>query len=91
MSVMDTASTSIIVKMVTLSEFARLMDVCPNTVRRWIREEKLRAGEHFFRDHRVLRFPWGTDLVSALIKESASKPIRPRISSSGRRKLKYRT
>lgn len=91
MAMIETANAGVIVRMVTLLEFAKLMNVCPNTVRRWMRTEKLKAGEHYFRDVRVIRFPWSEELVRSIIS-TTSAPSRPKLSTTGRnhRKLKYR-
>lgn len=91
---MSDASTEIEpLTMVSLAEFARRMGVCPNTVRAWIAAGRLQEGAHFLRAGRVIRFPWGRELVERLLREwhPSPPPPRPHLKSRrGSRGLKFK-
>ena len=77
--------------MVSLAEFARRMGVCPNTVRAWIAAGRLLEGAHFLRAGRLIRFPWGRELVERLMRDwhPSPPPPRPRLKSR-RGNLKFK-
>lgn len=81
-------------EMINLGEFAARMGVCVNTVRYWIRTEKLVEGVHYFRAGHIYRFPWGAEFVEKLMLANAPKPLphRPKMLSrqGNRTRLKYR-
>lgn len=80
-------------EMVDLAGFACRMGVCPNTVRSWIATGKLLEGVHYLRSGRVIRFPWGPELVDKLMCDwhPSPQPPRPRLKSRrGNRGLKFK-
>lgn len=75
------------IEMLTVEEFAKRMKVCRTTVFQWIKEGVLVQGEHYIRLGRVIRFPWGPELIQALKKPVVKgKPPAPR-----RKRLKATT
>lgn len=80
--------------MVSLSDFARKMGVCANTVRRWMKEGVITEGVHYLRVGHVIRFPWGYENIQQLMKSLAPDlpPPRPKLQSrmGNRGRLKLR-
>jgi len=69
-------------QMLNLKNFARLMDVCPNTVRNWMATGKLRADRHYLRCGRIIRFPWSDETMARLMTEWAREaPPRPKMTT----------
>ena len=50
------------VELLTVEQFAKLMQVSRTTVFGWLKAGALAEGVHFIRLGRVLRFRWGIDL-----------------------------
>lgn len=53
-------------EIIDLSTFAERMRVAETTVRKWIRNGRLKPGRHFIRIDRVIRFAWGPELINRL-------------------------
>jgi len=69
-------------EMVRITEFARHFKVCTNTIRNWMRCEKLRENRHYLRNKRVIRFFWSTKTIRQLMDDWATPPAStPRIST----------
>jgi hypothetical protein len=58
------------------------MKVSRSTVFEWIKTGQLEAGRHFIRVGRTIRFPWGPELLQALLADSVTTrpPVRTRSS-----------
>ena len=65
-------------EMVTLTEFANRMGVCPNTIRRWMKEGVIKEGIHYFHIGHIIRLPWSLESVQLLMKSLAPEPPPPR-------------
>ena len=54
------------VDILTIEEFADRMKIAERTVWNWIHNGKLKAGTHYMRFDRVIRFAWGAELIQKL-------------------------
>lgn len=70
-------------ELLTVDQFAEKLQVSRATVFGWMQRDILIQGKHFFRLGRVLRFPWSTERVDALLQTSAQQlPPQPSPSLS---------
>lgn len=90
----DKFSSAGSIEMIGLLEFAQRMRVCANTIRNWIEDGRLTAGEHYLHVGRVYRFPWSLEFVEKLLKCVTPKPApqRPKLKSrtANRAHIHYR-
>lgn len=70
-------------EMIGITEFARRMNVCQNTIRYWIRDGILVPGRHYLHCGRIYRFPWSDELLADLMGHLHPEPPpkRPRLDS----------
>jgi hypothetical protein len=61
-------------ELIKLEEFAKRINVGRTTVFEWIKQGKLLPGRHFIKLGRVIRFPWGPELLEKLHEDSDSIP-----------------
>ena len=80
--------------MLSISEFAKRIGVCSNTVRKWISSGKLIVGEHYLNVGRVYRFAWSSTCVEKLMRDLSPQPapVRPPLQSRNvnRQHIRYR-
>jgi len=57
-------------ELLTVEEFAQRMKISRTTVFDWIRKGALKAGRHYLKIGRVIRFEWGPELVQRLREDS---------------------
>lgn len=70
-------------ELLSTEEFAARLKVSRSTVFEWIKTGKLEAGKHFLRIGRTIRFPWGRELLEALLADSVvARPPAPRQTSA---------
>jgi hypothetical protein len=72
--------------MISLTGFAKQMNVCVNTVRSWIANGKLEEGKHFSHIGNIYRFPWSDSYVEKLMQSLAPHPAKPRPLMKSRQK-----
>jgi len=60
--------------MLSISEFAKRIGVCSNTVRKCISSGKLIVGEHYLNVGRVYRFAWSRTCVEKLMRDLSPAP-----------------
>jgi hypothetical protein len=58
------------IEILTLKEFAGRMKLSRTTVFDWMRKGILKAGRHYIKMGRVIRFEWGQDLLNKLHEDS---------------------
>ena len=72
-------------ELITVEEFAKRMKISRTTVFDWIRKGRLKAGRHYIKVGRVIRFEWGPELLQRLREDSLKEqeehilPRRPRL------------
>lgn len=57
------------VEILTVEEFATKMQVSETTVWKWIGNGTLLMGRHYFQSEKVIRFPWGPELINKLMED----------------------
>lgn len=57
------------VEMLTVEEFAARMQVGETTVWNWIGDNTLVQGRHYWKNKKIVRFPWGPELISNLMAD----------------------
>lgn len=57
------------VEMLSVERFAVRMDISETTVWAWIRDHTLKKHRHYFQIKKIIRFPWGPDLVKAIMED----------------------
>lgn len=57
------------VEMLSVERFAERMDISEGTVWAWIRDNTLKEHRHFFQKNKIIRFPWGPELIKALMED----------------------
>lgn len=61
-------------ELLTVEEFAERMKISRTTVFDWIRKGTLKAGRHYLKIGRVIRFEWGHELVHKLHEDCVEEP-----------------
>lgn len=56
-------------EILTVEEFATKMKVGETTVWKWIGNNTLLVGRHYFQNEKVIRFPWGPELINKLMED----------------------
>jgi len=64
-------------ELLTVKEFAARMKISRTTVFDWIRKGALKAGRHYLKIGRVIRFEWGPELLQRLHEDSVKKQEKP--------------
>ena len=57
------------VEILTVDEFATKMKVGETTVWKWIGNNTLLMGRHYFQNEKIIRFPWGPELINKLMED----------------------
>ncbi len=57
-------------EMITIEEFADRMKISRTTVFEWIKKDRLKAGKHYIKIGRIVRFEWGPDLLRLLHEDT---------------------
>lgn len=73
------------VTFITPEEFAKRLDISRSAVFGWMNSEVLKAGVHYIRIKKTVRFLWGKELIQSLCdasKESAAHPKTPQAKKS---------
>ena len=61
------------IELLTIEEYARRFGVCRTTIFEWKKQGKLKAGRHFIKIGRVLRFFWSIDVIRDLHNDKDEK------------------
>ena len=72
-------------ELLTIEEFAERMKISRTTVFDWIRKGTLKAGRHYLKIGRVIRFEWGPELVRKLHEDSVKEQEKACSKSSPKR------
>ncbi|MGC2425013.1 MAG: helix-turn-helix domain-containing protein [Nitrospirota bacterium] len=67
------ATQGITMELLTIEEFAERMKISRSTVFDWIRKGRFKAGRHYMKIGRVIRFEWGPELILKLREDSAKE------------------
>lgn len=70
-------------ELLTVEEFAERMKISRTTVFDWIRKGTLKAGRHYLKIGRIVRFEWGPELIQKLREDSAEEPVKQHGSPVG--------
>jgi len=65
------------IEVLTVAEFAKRMKISRSTVFDWIRKGTLKAGRHYMKIGRVIRFEWGPELVQKIYEDSIEEQKEP--------------
>ena len=60
-------------ELLTVEEFAERMKISRTTVFDWMRKGTLKAGRHYVKIGRIIRFEWGPELLRKLKEDSVEK------------------
>ena len=63
------------VEMLTVEGFAERMDISVGTVRAWISDNTLQEHRHYFRKNMIIRFPWGPELIKAIMEDGLLEQV----------------
>jgi hypothetical protein len=61
------------IELLTLEEYAKRFGVCRTTIFEWKKRGRLKAGRHFIKIGRVLRFFWSIDVIRDLHNDKDEK------------------
>ena len=75
-------------ELLTIEEFAERMKISRTTVFDWMRKGTLKAGRHYMKIGRIIRFEWGPELIQKLREDSTEEPVHRQGSTIGTRKRK---
>ncbi|MDG5466800.1 helix-turn-helix domain-containing protein [Deltaproteobacteria bacterium IMCC39524] len=57
-------------ELLTIEQFAHRLGISRTTVFEWMKSGDLIQGQHYLKINRIIRFPWGNDLIQSLVTDS---------------------
>lgn len=63
------------IEILTVEEFADRMKFSRTTVFDWIKRGTLKAGRHYIKMGRIIRFEWGPELIKKLHDDSSVEEV----------------